>query len=85
MAQEHSTWKVADLVGCEVFSASNERLGVLKDVLPTGNNDVWVIASDNDRELLLPALKSVVMSVDTAARRIDVVLPPGLKEVYNEG
>jgi 16S rRNA processing protein RimM len=76
-------YRVKDLDGCAVVTESGETLGVLKDVYPTGSNDVFVVRS-TDREYLIPALKEVVLSVDTAARRILVRLPAGLREIYEE-
>lgn len=74
-------YRVGDLDGCEVVTESGERLGILKDVYPTGSNDVFVVR-EGERELLIPALKAVVLSIDIGARSIVVRLPPGLREIY---
>lgn len=81
---KQGSWKVSELVGCDVFDASGEKLGVMADVLPSGANDIWVVVDPSGRgaELLLPALKSVVKEVDTAARKIVVEVPAGLREIY---
>ena len=34
---------IADLIGCDVIDESEEEIGVLKDVMPTGANDVYVV------------------------------------------
>ena len=70
---------VSDLAGCRVVTVEGELLGDLKDVLPTGGNDVFVVQNEKS-EILIPALKSIVVSVDTAAREIRVSLPKGLRE-----
>jgi 16S rRNA processing protein RimM len=75
------TFQVKDLDGCEVVTESGESLGVLKDVYPTGANDVFSVR-EGEREILIPALKSVVLSINVEARRILVRLPPGLREIY---
>jgi 16S rRNA processing protein RimM len=75
------TYRVKDLDGCEVVTEAGETLGVLKDVYPTGANDVFVVRN-NDREYLIPALKSVVLSINLEDRRITLRLPPGLREIY---
>jgi 16S rRNA processing protein RimM len=82
---EKSVWKVSDLDGCEVFDAGGERLGILRDVLPSGSNDIWVVRSGptEEKEILIPALASVVREVDPEHRRIVVALPSGLKEIYD--
>jgi len=82
---EKRVWNVSDLDGCEVFSLEGERLGVLSDVIPSGSNDIWVVRSGppEQKEILIPALASVVTEVDMVRRRIVVALPPGLKEIYD--
>ena len=74
-------YSVKELAGCQVFTDASECLGELKDVLYSGGNDVFVVQGAK-REYLIPALKSVVQRIDVAARRIEVVLPPGLREIY---
>jgi len=74
-------YSVADLDGCQVFTETGELLGELKDVLPSGGNDVFVVRNGT-KEVLIPALLSVVTQVDLANRKITVVLPPGLREIY---
>lgn len=54
-----------DIIGCEVFDGST-KLGTVTDVLKTGSNDVLVVDGKN----LIPALKSVVRSIDIAAKKI---------------
>jgi 16S rRNA processing protein RimM len=68
---------VKDLIGCDVVTIQGQALGKLKDVWPTGANDVYVV-SDGVKEVLVPALKTVVLKVDLEARRIEVDLPDGL-------
>jgi 16S rRNA processing protein RimM len=81
---EKQIWNVAELDGCEVFTDDGERLGVLRDVLPSGANDIWVVQSETpeQKEFLIPALTSVVKDVDLTGRKIIVSLPAGLKDLY---
>ena len=83
---ENKTWKVADIAGSKVFDEKGEYIGVLVDGLPTGGNDVLVIKTDINPsgEILLPALKTVVKEIDTGTKKITVMLPAGLKEVFEE-
>lgn len=74
---------VADLIGCRVFDDSGAELGVLDDVLETGGaGDVYSVAGQ--RRLMFPALKKVLVSVDTEGKRIvlskDVLEEVGLFE-----
>ena len=41
-------------------------------------SDVYVTRDDKNREILIPALKDVILSVDTEAGIITVKLPEGL-------
>jgi len=47
-------------------------------VLSTGSNDVYVVKSDNNKEILIPALKSVVKKVCFEDNKMVVDLPQGL-------
>lgn len=69
---------ICDIIGCEVFEENGEYLGVVKNVLKTGSNDVYELNSDKYRQLLIPAIKSVVLDVDIQNKKILVKLPEGL-------
>lgn len=69
---------IADLIGLEVVDEEEKPLGILKDVLETGANDVYVISLSDGRELLLPAIKQCVLKVDLEAGRMQVYLLDGL-------
>ena len=64
-----------------MVTETGEVLGELKDVLPSGGNDIFVVAGET-HEYMIPALKTVVRNIDVAGKRIDVMLPPGLREIY---
>ncbi len=69
-----------EIVGLSVQTVAGECLGTVKDILRTGSNDVYVIQRDgNGQDLLLPALKSVVLNIDTAAGTMTVEVPEGLE------
>ena len=61
-----------DIIGCEIFDG-DKKMGTVTDVLKTGSNDVFEV----DGKTLIPALKSVVKSIDIAAKKIliDNTLP----------
>lgn len=69
---------VCDLINSEVFDENNNRLGVLVDVLQTGSNDVYVVRDEKKKEILIPALKSVVKEISITDKKIIVELPQGL-------
>ena len=74
------SYYLADLIGCSVI-CEGQALGKLVDVLATGGNDVYVIATPSQQQILLPAVKEFVLSVDIVNKVIDVVLPNGLLEL----
>ena len=54
-----------DIIGCEVFD-DDKKIGTVTNVLKTGSNDVFEV----DGNILIPALKSVVRSIDVASKKI---------------
>lgn len=68
---------VCDLIGLDVVDVNGEVIGKVADVLSTGSNDVYVVKKD-EKEILIPALKSVVKSIDLKSNRITVELPEEL-------
>lgn len=69
-----------DLLQMDVFDDAGRLLGKIEQVMVTGANDVFVVKDEGEREILLPALKSVVLQVDLAGKRMTVRIPPGLLE-----
>lgn len=74
------TYYIFDLIDCKVYE-QEEYLGIVTDVLETGSNDVYVVKDENEKELLIPALGWVVLSVDIANKKIQVQLPKGLRDL----
>ncbi|BBO71797.1 ribosome maturation factor RimM [Desulfosarcina alkanivorans] len=82
-ALEADTYYWTDLVGLDVYDPAGSRLGSLDGVIPTPGNDVYVVKGDVDgrpRELLIPAVGDVVLSIDIAGKTMVVELPEGLQD-----
>lgn len=77
MPLEEGAYYISDLIGLEVYE-DDTKLGTLKEVLQPGANDVYVLDSTLYPELCIPALKTVILSVDLEAGRMNVKLPKGL-------
>jgi len=82
---------ISDLVGCEVWerlpggasspdSAPLELLGTVRDVQFPGGASLLVVETSAG-ELLIPMVDEICLLVDPPARRIEVVLPPGLRDL----
>lgn len=66
-----NTFFIADLIGCSVRTNEGEYLGHIEKVLQTGSNDVYVV-NGSKGEILIPALRKVVLHVDIINRLIEV-------------
>lgn len=64
-----------EILGMPVVDESGKLIGHLDEILQTGANDVYVVIDDAKNETLLPAIKSVVLTIDRKENRIVVRLP----------
>lgn len=72
---EEGEYYWTDLLGLEVWTLQNIRLGVISDWIETGANDVLVVVGD--RERLIPYLpEQVVRKVDLIGKRVLVDWDP---------
>lgn len=69
---------IADMIGIQVVSDEGEDLGILQDVMQTGANDVYVVEKDGE-ELLIPAIKDCILSVNVEEGKMEVHLLLGLR------
>ena len=69
---------IADMIGMTVFTEDGEEFGVLKDVMETGANDVYVISSLEHGEVLIPAIKQCILDVDVESGKMRIHLMEGL-------
>jgi 16S rRNA processing protein RimM len=67
------------LKGCRVYTANNEYIGTITDVL-TGGTDILKVDLDN-KETLIPFAQEFVRTIDLDQRRIEVDLPEGLRDL----
>ena len=75
---EKDEYFIADLIGISVTSDDAAFRGQLKDVIETGANDVYVIALEDGRELLLPAIKECVLEVNLEEQKMTIHVLDGL-------
>jgi len=72
-----------DIIGLSVFAIDDRFLGCVTSIIPTGSNDVYVVQNktcSKNQEILIPALESVVLQIDTQNRIMRVDLPEGLEQ-----
>ncbi|MCI8514720.1 MAG: 16S rRNA processing protein RimM [Lachnospiraceae bacterium] len=75
---EEDEYYISDIIGLEVISDEDEKLGVVKDVIQTGANDVYEVLRENGKTVLLPAIRSCILGVDVAKGEMRVHLMEGL-------
>ena len=68
-----------DLYGLRVVTDTGRDLGTLTDILMTGSNDVYVVRNE-EKEILIPAIKQCILKVDLEAGEMLVHLLEGLED-----
>ena len=61
---EENEYYFHEIIGCEVFDENGKSLGEISEILTPGANDVWVIKSQNGKEILIPYIEDVVKKID---------------------
>lgn len=67
---------MADILGLSVWDIDGHLLGTVTDILRTGSNDVYVVSLPGRREdILVPALKKVVLEISVEEGKMVVSMP----------
>ena len=72
---------IVDLIGLKAVTDDGKELGVLKDVMLTGANDVYVIETGEKKEILIPAIPDCVLDVILEEGTILIHLLDGLLDL----
>ena len=75
---EEGEYFIADLLDLDVYSDEDEKNGVLYDVMQPGANDVYVVKTDEGKEILLPAIDECILDIDLEESRMTVHIMEGL-------
>ena len=79
---DKDTYWVHDIIGLAVQTTAGQTVGHIRDVLVTGANDVYVVATppsfNQGKDVLLPAIADVILEVKLDEELILVDIPPGL-------
>ena len=67
-----------ELFGFQVLDENETLLGELVEIIETGANDVYVVRNEAGKEILLPAIPSVILELDPIRRFMRVHLLEGL-------
>ncbi|MGA2465215.1 MAG: ribosome maturation factor RimM [Thermodesulfobacteriota bacterium] len=72
-----------EILGMVVETEKGKRIGRVKEIFPTGANDVYVVEGKR-REIFLPATEEVIQSIDIKKGRMKVIRMEGLWEEEDE-
>lgn len=75
---EEGEFFICDLVGLKVVTDEGEELGVLKDIMQTGANDVYVVGMKDGSEVLIPSIPQCILEKNPEEGYIRVHLLKGL-------
>lgn len=75
---EEDEYFIADLIGMKIITENGIELGILKNVIETGANDVYEVELPQGGEVLIPAVKECILDVDMEAGEMIIHLMKGL-------
>jgi len=75
---EKDSFYMADLIGLTAYLPDGKKLGVVKDVLETGANEVLEIVGEDAKEYFVPFIKSCVCDVDIDGGCVSITPLEGL-------
>ena len=61
-----------------MFGLNQNYLGKVTTILNTGANDVYVVTNENNKEILVPAIKSVIFNIDIRDQKMIIDQPTWL-------
>lgn len=71
---------IADLIGLSVIS-ENEKIGIIKEIIPTGSSSVYVVKRENRNDILIPANETTVVETNPDEGYVKMIIPEGLEEL----
>lgn len=75
---EKGEYYIADILGAKVILEGGSEFGVLEDVMQTGANDVYVVKTLDNKEVLLPKIDECVKKLDIENKIVTVHIMKGL-------
>jgi len=66
------TFYIADIIGLEVYTVDDQYLGKVKDIIQAGSNEVYLIQTQEGKDIMIPSVKEFIPEIDLEKRRITV-------------
>jgi len=63
---------ICDIIGLKVFNYDGQYIGKVEDVIQTGANDVYIIKTVENKEVLIPAIRDVVLDIDLEKGKMSI-------------
>jgi 16S rRNA processing protein RimM len=67
-----------DLPGLRVETEAGDQIGIVKEVIETGANEVLVVTRPEGGEALIPMIRDVIKALDVSGGRVVITPLPGL-------
>jgi 16S rRNA processing protein RimM len=77
---EDNEYYWCDLIGLQVATVDGRELGIVAEIFETGSSDIYVVRGA-EREYLIPAISSVINSIDLKTGRMLVTPLEGLLDL----
>ena len=77
-ALEKDNYYVKDILSSKVYTVDGEYLGRLTNVFFTGANDVYEVATEQGKKILIPAVREFIKEVDPNGKKMVVRLIDGM-------
>ncbi|WP_100330889.1 ribosome maturation factor RimM [Bacillus xiapuensis] len=75
---EEGEYYFHEIIGCTVQTIEGEEVGLVKEILTPGANDVWVVGGKAGKDYYIPYIESVVKKVDVNEKVIVIEPMEGL-------
>jgi 16S rRNA processing protein RimM len=72
---------IHQLVGLDVITDQDQKLGVIKEIILTGANDVYLVDTESGKDILLPVIDEVVLDINHDEGFVLVHIIPGLLDI----
>lgn len=78
---EEGEYFICDIIGAEVEEEDGTHIGTVKDVIETGANNVFVIQTNEGKEVLFPSIPECIKKVDVENKKVVAYIMPGLLDL----
>jgi 16S rRNA processing protein RimM len=78
---EEGEYFIPDLLGLKVTTDDGRELGVIRDVIETGANNVYDVRGEEGKGILIPAIPDCILDVNLEEGTMLVHLLPGLENL----